>query len=193
MLEKRWWYSVAVIVFFRASLLLKWRTRMPRLCRYECSDVMISKMACQMSTHTQISENVKNVCQLSIARSMYLQTTQRISNVQQCGSTSFIVWCRRKIHLYQFCNSFIAWNLFHCTRSVYIAGTPIDSHTLSNVHIPYELAGQAYIRQRGTKCVSQTCFKDPLTPRNWVRLPSSKPGGGSPSHRSWIAFQDFCL
>lgn len=47
MLEKRWWCSVAVMVLLRASLSLKWRTRMPRLCRYECSEVMISKMACR--------------------------------------------------------------------------------------------------------------------------------------------------
>lgn len=41
------------MVFLRASLFLKWRTRMPRLCRYECSEVMISKMACRDSTKGQ--------------------------------------------------------------------------------------------------------------------------------------------
>lgn len=52
MLEKRWWCSVAVMVLFNSTLSLKCWIRIPRLCWYEYSDVMISKMACtEINTH----------------------------------------------------------------------------------------------------------------------------------------------
>lgn len=47
MLEKRWWCSVGVIVALSSRDCRNSFTRMLRLCRYENSDVRISKMACR--------------------------------------------------------------------------------------------------------------------------------------------------
>lgn len=67
MLEKRWWCWVCVIVSFSSSDLIKWQTRMLRLCMYEYSEVMISKMACRAGQHRQMARKVRNISATSCA------------------------------------------------------------------------------------------------------------------------------
>lgn len=45
MLEKRWWCSVLVMVSLSSAEFLNMRIRISRLCRYECSEEMTSKIA----------------------------------------------------------------------------------------------------------------------------------------------------
>lgn len=59
MLEKRWWCSVLVMASLSSVEFLNMRTRISRLCRYECSEEITSNMACSMRTEWNETQTIR--------------------------------------------------------------------------------------------------------------------------------------